>query len=225
MEATMIGKYGWAAFLASLAVLCSSLPATTAGLGPTFACFAPSNAGLIGRLGPDDASVRAAFEAGACLALPAGITVKNAEHAGTLWQFQARGGVPVLYAADWAAGFTGSGDDQMAAAFSRFLSVTGHLLEVGDRYVDCYDASDKLSQRWRDLDRRWREYALRGTSRFDSATSKTVIYVGDEAPRMAAEREALLREGRALDSRCAPYEAIVTDRDFIAFMHSARHTA
>jgi hypothetical protein len=221
----MLRKCGWAAFLASVAVVFSAAPTMAAGSRPTFACFAPSNAGLIGRLGPNDASVRDAFEAGACLALPAGIPVANAEHAGTMWRFRALGGTPELYAADWAAGFTGSGDDQMTAAFSRFLPVTGRLLETGYGYVDCYDASVKLSDRWRDLDRRWKEYQLRGGTQFDHTMTKVVVYVGDEAPKMAAEGEALQREGRALDGRCAPYEAVVTDRDFVAFIRSARHTA
>jgi len=221
----MLRKYGWAAFLASVPVVCLVGLATAAAPRPTFACFSPSNAGLIGRLGPNDPSVREAFEAGACLALPAGVPVANAEHAGGVWGFRALGGSPELYAADWAAGFTGSGDDQMTVAFGRFLPVTARLLETGYGYVDCYDASEKLSERWRDLDRRWREYQARGTTKFDHSMTKVVIYVSDDGPKMAAEQEALQREGRTLNGRCAPYEAAVTDRDFIAFIRSARHTA
>ena len=222
----MFKKYGgWAAFLASVAMVFLVGSAQAAAPGPTFACFTPKNAGLIGRLGPNDASVRAAFEAGACLALPAGITVTNAQHTGAMWQFRTLGGSPGLYAADWAAGFTGSGDEQMIAAFSRYLPVTGRLLETGYAYADCYDASEKLSDRWRDLDRRWREYEAHGSSRFAQNANKTVLYVGDEFPKMVKEGETLRAEGRALDSRCAPYEAVVTDRDFISFIRSARHTA
>src|ERR1044071_6362653 len=102
----MLAKCGWAAFLASVTVAFSVGSATAAAPRPTFACFTAANAGLIGRLGPNDASVRAAFDAGACLALPAGMTVSGAQHAGTMWQFRALGGTPPLYAADWAAGFT-----------------------------------------------------------------------------------------------------------------------
>lgn len=221
----MLFKYGWAAFLASVAVVFSVGSGMAGAPRPTFACFTPANAGLIGRLGPNDASVRAAFEAGACLALPAGIGVSNAEHTGAMWRFRALGGSPVLYAADWAAGFTGSGDDRMIASFGQFLPVTGRLLETGYGYADCYDASERLSERWRDLDRRWREYEVHGNSRFARNGTKVVIYVGDEAPKMMKEGEALQREGRALDRRCAPYEATVTDRDFVAFIRSARRSA
>ena len=221
----MLSKCGWAAFLASVAVAFSVGSATAGAPRPTFACFTPTNAGLIGRLGPNDASVREAFAAGACLALPAGIGVSGAEHTGAMWRFRALGGTPVLYAADWAAGFTGSGDDQMMAAFGQFLPVTGRLLETGYGYADCYDASEKLSERWRDLDRRWHEYEVYGSSPFARHANKVVLYVGDEFPRMVKEGEALQREGRALDSRCAPYEAVVTDRDFVAFIRSARRSA
>jgi len=222
----MFMKYGgWAAFLASVAVAFSVGSATAAGPRPTFACFTPKNAGLIGRLGPNDASVREAFEAGACLALPAGMAVSDAQHTGAMWQFRVLGGAPALYAADWAAGFTGSGDEQMMAAFNQFLPVTGRLLEDGYAYADCYDASEKLSERWRDLDRRWRQYEAYGTSRFARNGDKVVLYLGDEFPKMVKEGEALQREGRALDSRCARYESVVTDRDFVAFVRSARRTA
>ena len=221
----MLTRYGWAAFLASVVVAVSAGPASAAAPRPTFACFQPSNANLIGRLGPNDASVRDAFEAGACLALPAGIVVMNAQRAGTLWRFQALGGGPELYAADWAAGFTGSGDEQMLAGFGQFLPVTGRLLESGYGYADCYDASERLSQRWRDLDRRWREYSDRGNSRFTRTADKVVIYLGDEGPKLAAEGERIQLEGRALDSRCARYETVVTDRDFIAFVRSTRRSA
>jgi hypothetical protein len=142
-----------------------------------------------------------------------------------MWQFRTLGGSPGLYAADWAAGFTGAGDEQMIAAFSRYLPVTGRLLETGYAYADCYDASEKLSDRWRDLDRRWREYEAHGSSRFARNANKVVLYVGDEFPKMVKEGETLRAEGRALDSRCAPYEAVDTDRDFISFVRSARHTA
>jgi len=221
----MLSKYGWAAFLASVTVAFSVGSATAAGPRPTFACFTPANAGLIGRLGPNDASVRAAFEAGACLALPAGITVTGAQHTGAMWQFKALGGAPALYAADWAAGFTGSGDDQMMAAFGQFLPVSGRLLETAYGYADCYDASERLSERWRDLDRRWREYEAYGSSRFTRNSNKLVLYLGDELPKMQREGDALQREGRALDSRCAPYEQVVTDRDFITFVRSQRRSA
>lgn len=222
----MFLKYGgWAAFLASVAVVVSAGSAEAAAPRPTFACFTPANAGLIGRLGPNDASVREAFEAGACLALPAGIAIVSAQHTGAMWQFRALGGAPALYAADWAAGFTGAGDEQMIAAFGRYLPVTGRLLETGYAYVDCYDASEKLSERWRDLDRRWRAYEAYGNSRFARNANKVVLYVGDDIPKMIKESDDIQREGRALDSRCAPYEAVVTDRDFIAFVRSARRTA
>lgn len=220
----MLFKYGWAAFLASVTMAFSVGTAAAAGPQPTFACFTPKNADLIGRLGPNDASVRAAFEAGACLALPAGISVVSAQHQGAMWQFRALGGAPALYAADWAAGFTGSGNDQMLAAFNQFLPVTGRLLETGYGYADCYDASERLGERWRDLDRRWREYQEYGSSRFTRHANKVVLYVGDEFPKMVKEGEALEREGRALDRRCAPYEMVVTDRDFISFIRSARRT-
>jgi hypothetical protein len=216
----------WLGCVFGLMVVAFSVGSAMAGAPrPTFACFTATNAGLIGRLGPNDASVREAFDAGACLALPVGIGVNGAEHTGAMWHFRALGGAPVLYAADWAAGFTGSGDDQMMAAFGRFLPVTGRLLETGYGYADCYDASEKLSERWRDLDRRWHEYETYGTKRFDRNANKVVLYVGDEFPKMVAEGEALQREGRALDGRCAPYEQVVTDRDFIAFIRSARRTA
>jgi len=219
----MFTKYGWAAFLASVVVASvSGGPAAAAAPRPTFACFKPSNANLIGRLGPNDQSVRQAFEAGACLALPAGVVVSNAQHSGALWQFQALGGGPSLYAPEWGAGFAGSGDDQMIAAFSTYLPVTGRLLDTGYGYADCYDASERLSERWRDLDRRWKEYQNRGNTYYTRNAMKVVMYVGDEAPRLAAEGDRIQREGQALDSRCARYEAVVTDRDFMTFIRSTR---
>ena len=221
----MLTRYGWAAFLASVVVAALAGPALTASPRATFACFQPSNANLIGRLGPNDASVRDAFEAGACLALPAGVVVTNAQRADTLWRFQALGGSLELYAADWAAGFTGSGDEQMIAAFSQFLPVTGRLLESGYGYAECYDATEKLSQRWHDLDRRWREYEDRGKGHFSRYAIKVVIYVADDGPKLVAEGERIQRDGQALHSRCAGYETVVTDRDFIAFVRSTRHSA
>jgi hypothetical protein len=222
----MFKRYGGrAAFLASVAVAFSVGSAEAAAPRPTFACFTPKNASLIGRLGPNDASVHEAFDAGACLALPAGISVSGAQHSGDTWQFRALGGAPPLYAADWAAGFTGGGDDRMIAAFGQYLPVTGRLLETGYAYADCYDASEKLSERWRDLDRRWREFEAYGASPFTKTSNKVVLYVGDGLPKFAKEGDALRREGQALDSRCAPYEAVVTDRDFVAFIRSARRSA
>ena len=104
------------------------------------------------------------------------------------------------------------------------LPVTGRLLESGYGYADCYDASEKLSERWRDLDRRWREYEAHGTSYFTRHSNKVVMYLGDEGPRLSAEGDKIQREGRALDSRCARYEAVVTDRDFISFVRSTRRS-
>ncbi len=151
--------------------------------------------------------------------------MSGAQHANGVWRFKTLGGSPDLYAADWAAGFTGSGDDQMIAAFGQYLPVTGRLLETGYGYADCYDASEKLSERWRDLDRRWHEFEVYGSSKFDRNANKIVIYLGDTYPKLIAEGEAIQREGRALDSRCAAYEAVVTDRDFVSFIRSARRTA
>ncbi len=224
----MFPKCGQAAFIASVTIATAAWsvgPAASSAARPTFACFTAANAGLIGRLGANDASVREAFAAGACLALPSGTLIANASHSGALWRFRALGGGPELYAADWAAGFTGSGDDQMAAAFSQFLPVTGRLLQTGYGYAECYDASEKLSERRRDLDRRWQAYQNRGNSRFTRGQMKVVLYLGDEAPKLAAEGDALRREGRALASRCATYDAIVTDRDFITFVRSSRRAA
>lgn len=216
-------KHVWAAFLASVAVVCSGSVASAAAPRPTFACFTPSNANLIGHLGPNDSSVRAAFEAGACLALPAGIAVSDVQHNGSLWRFKALGGAPELFAADWAAGFAGSSDEQMSAAFNAFLPVTGRLLETGHSFVDCYDATVKLSAWSQDLNRRWKDYENRGGLRYaKGASMRMVIYVGDEGPKLAAEWEAIQREGQVLDGRCRPYQSVEADRSFIAFVRSTR---
>lgn len=220
----MLSKYGWAAFLALATVVFSAGSAMAGGPGATFACFTPSNASLIGRLGPNDTSVRRAFEAGACLALPAGTPMANAGRSGALWRFKALGGAPDLYAADWAAGFAGTGDDQMIAAFGQFLPVTGRLLQTGYGFADCYDASERLNVRWRDFDRRLDEYESRGNRRFTPIMIKVVLYMSDESARLGVEWERLQVEGRALDGRCAPYQTVEMDHDFVAFVRSARHT-
>jgi len=218
----MYRVYGWAAFLASSAslFLLTVESATANGSRPVYGCFSPQNAAVIGRLGANDPSVRYGFESGECLALPAGVPLNDVERHGPLWRFRVFGARPYLYAADWAAGFQGSGESP--PGFEQYLPVTQRLLSTGRNFAECYDASVKLGARFEDHDRRWRDYQTWSRPKPAESTPKVVIYVGDTGPKLIAEGADLRAQAAALDSRCAAYAAIEADDDFIVFVRSAQ---
>lgn len=213
---------GWAAFLASVMFLFLVQADTAAANGsrPIYGCFTPQNAAVIGKLGANDDSVRYGFETGECLALPAGVRLNDVERHGSLWRFRVFGAKPYLYAADWAAGFQGSGD--APPGFEQYLPVTARLLTTGRNFADCYDDAEKLSARFQDHDRRWRDYQSWGRQKLAQSTPIVVLYVGDTGPRLMAEGEGLRSQAAALERRCAAYAAIEADYDFIAFVRTAQ---
>jgi len=217
-------RAGWAAFLASVAslILFGTAPGAAQGARPIYACFSPQNAAIIGRLGANDPSVRYGFESGECLALPPGVPLSDVERQGSLWRFRVFGARPYLYAADWAAGFQPASGPS-PAGFEQYLPVTARLMSNGRTYAECYDAAAKLSERFRDFDRRWRDYQTWGRSKPDQSTQKVVIYVGDQGPKLSAEYQQLRAQAAALDQRCASYYAMDADDDFVAFVRTAQY--
>lgn len=218
----MLSKLGWAAFLASVAVmsLSGSAAASTPGGRPIYACFSAQNAAVIGRLGANDASVRYGFETGECLALPAGVPLNDVERQGNLWRFRVFGARPHLYAADWAAGFQPS-DEPIPPGFERYLPVTAKLIATGRAYAQCYDDAERLAERFEAHNRRWRTYE-RGSRRDSAAIPKIVIYVGDTGPRLSEEAAALRREAANLENRCRQVASIEADDDFVMFVRTAQ---
>jgi hypothetical protein len=217
----MFRTLGWAAFLASVASLLTLTDAHADTARPTYACFSPQNAAIIGRLGANDQSVRYGFETGECLALASGTPVSDVERVGNLWRFRAFGAAPYLFAADWAAGFTpatGSGPQD----FDRYLPVTNRLLTMGQTFADCFAASERLDKWGDDLTRRWDHYWAK--SRTNASISPVVIlYVADEGPKLMAEVGQYKREEAVLRNRCGPVVALEADQDFIAFTRTARY--
>lgn len=218
-------KLGWAAFLALgisfVSMMSASVPAAASANRATYACFAAQNAALIGRLGAADESVRYGFETGACLALSAGTPLTDVERVGGLWRFRVFGARPYLYAAPWAAGFQPQ-SEPVPQGFERYLPVTARLLAAGRTYAQCRDDNDRLATRMEAHNRRWRAYENWSRAKFDAATPKVIIYVGDEGPRLAREGQALRREAAALDSRCSAVAQIEADDDFVAFVRTAQ---
>jgi hypothetical protein len=216
-------RKGWAAFLASVTTLMASTGAyADTTVRPTYACFSPQNAAVIGRLGAGDPSVRYGFESGECLALMPGTRVSSVERAGNLWRFRALGAQPLLFAADWAAGFApapGAGP----SGFERYLPVTGRLLAMGRTFADCYTASDRLDKWGDDLNRRWNAYWARSRTDIDGPSPVVIVYVASEGPRLFAEMDNYKREEAALHRRCGAVAAIEADSDFIAFSRTAQH--
>ena len=215
--------FRWAAFLASVTLLSvlGPQPAGAEGHRPTYACFSPQNAAVMGRLGAGDASVRYGFESGACLALGPGAPVQDAERHGGLWRFHAFGARPFLYAADWAAGFD-SNATPAPPGFEQYLPVTARLLASGQNMVDCNDAWEKLAARMDDHQRRWKKYQNWSHSKPNGSTPVVVIYVGDTGPKLAAEAEQLRKQATALDRRCASVASMEVDNEFMAFVRTAR---
>jgi hypothetical protein len=214
----MFRTSGWAAFLASVALLLTSLPAA-ANAGPTYACFSPQNAIAIGQLGPADPSVRHGFETGECLALAPGTPISDVERVGALWRFRAFGAKPFLYAADWAAGFKQA---SAPAGFERYIPTTNQLLARGRTFADCYEATERLNARGESWQRRWEAYLAHG-SRTDLNISPVIIlYIGDTGPKLMAEGDRIQREATALRRRCSTVVAMEADQDFIAFARTAQ---
>jgi len=217
----MFRTFGWAAFLASVASLLALTAAQADSARPTYACFSPQNAAVIGRLGANDASVRYGFETGECLALGPGTRVTDVERVGTLWRFRALGAQPYLFAADWGAGFapaTASGPP----GFERYLPVTARLLAMGRTFADCYAASDRLDKWGDDLSRRWNAYWARSRTDIDGPSPVVLIYVASEGPRLFAEMDTYKREEKVLRNRCSAVVSLEADQDFVAFTRSAQ---
>jgi hypothetical protein len=214
---------GWAAFLASITSLLLLATAASAGGSPRaiYACFSPENAALIGKLGANDESVRNGFETGQCLALRAGIPLNDVERSGNLWRFRVLGAQPYLYAADWAAGFQTS-RDPVPPGFERYLPVTQALLASGRGYVECYDASEKLSARMEDHNRRWKDYQAWSHPKPDGSAPVVTIFVGDVGPRLAAEAVKLREQAAQLRQRCGQFADLQADDDFLAFVRTVR---
>lgn len=216
----MFRMSGWAAFLASSLVISVASSANADAARPTYACFTPQNAAVIGRLGANDASVRYGFETGACLALPAGTRMNDVERVGNLWRFRALGAQPQLYAADWATGFAAPA--ATPPGFERFLPVTAQLLSKSRTFAECYAASDRLDNWGDDLNRRWNAYWARSRTNFN-ASPVVIIYYSDEGPKLFAEMENYKREEALLRIRCGDVASMEADRDFIAFSRSAQY--
>jgi hypothetical protein len=214
---------GWAAFLASVTSLSifAGGTATADASRPIYGCFSPQNAAAIGRLGASDATVRYGFETGECLALPAGVPLNDVERHGAMWRFRVFGAKPHLYAADWAAGFQ-PGGEPAPVGFDRYLPVTARLLAEGRAFADCYEASEKLSARFTDHARRWREYQAWSNPAPSPSTPVYTIYVGNAGPRLIAEGAQLQEQDRTLRRRCDQYGAMEADDDFLAFVRTAR---
>lgn len=214
---------GWAAFLASVACLLGSTAAQANTARPTYACFSPQNAAVIGRLGAADPSVRYGFETGECLALTPATPVSGAERVGNLWRFRARGAQPYLYAADWAAGFTPAAMGNGPPGFERYLAVTERLLTMSRAFADCYEANERLDKWGDELDRRWNAYWAKSRTDTDGPSPVVVVYVSREGPQLFAEMDRYKREQAFLRNRCGAVASIEADQDFIAFTRSAQY--
>ena len=217
-------RIGWAAFLASMAflLLFGAPPSAAQGSRPIYGCFSAQNAAIIGRLGANDPSVRYGFETGECLALPPGVPLNDVERQGSLWRFRVFGAKPYLYAAEWAAGFQPT-TAPIPPGFEQYLPVTARLMSAGRNYAECYDENAKLAARFRDFDRRWKDYQAWGRANTDQSTPKVIIYVSDHGPRLSAEYQQLRRDAAALDRRCAAYADMEADDDFVAFVRTAQY--
>jgi hypothetical protein len=222
-EATMRRAFWWAAFLALVTLLWVSgpKPAAANGRGPTYACFSPQNAAVIGRLGANDPTVRYGFETGACLALGPGAPVSDVERHGSVWKFRVMGARPYLFAADWAAGFQGG---QAPPGFEQYLPVTARLMVSGRTLADCDEAWEKLSERLRDHERRWKRYQGWSRTKLDGSGSApiVVIYVSDTGPKLVAEGAQLRKQALTLERRCASVASLEFDDGFLSFARTAR---
>ena len=199
-----------------------NLAAAAAGpVRPVYACFSPENAMVIGRLGANDLSVRRGFETGQCLALPAGVPLNDVERHGQLWRFRIFGAKPFLFAADWATGFQPP-TEPTPAGFEQYLPVTERLIAAGRMFAECYEASEKLSRRVEDHDRRWRDYEGWSNPKPDASSPRAVIYVGNTGPKLAEEAEQLRQQVAALQQRCEAVTTLEADQDFVTFVRTAR---
>lgn len=218
----MFRTLGWAAFLALVASLSTTMGAQADPARPTYACFSPQNAAVIGRLGANDASVRNGFQTGECLALSPGTRISDVEHVGALWRFRALGAQPYLYAADWAAGFAPVLGNS-PQGFERYLPVTSQLLAMGRTFSDCYAASERLDKWGDNLSRRWNAYWARTRTDMNGPSPVVMIYVADEGPLLFAEVDKYKREEKVLRQRCSAVVSLEADEDFIAFTRSAQY--
>ena len=218
----MFRTFGWAAFLASSSSLLTFTAAHAAAPLPTYACFSPQNAAVIGRLGASDPSVRYGFESGECLALDPGVSVSDVERVGGVWRFRAFGAQPYLYAADWAAGFTSAAGNG-PPGFERYLPVTARLMALGREQGECFAATERLNQWGDDLDRRWAAYQARSRTDVNGPSPVIVLYVADTGPKLFAEFEQYRREEARLRRRCSAVVQLEADTDFIAFTRTAHY--
>ncbi len=216
-------RKGWAAFLALVVILILISDTALASDGrPIVGCFNPRNAELLGRLGPGDASVRYAFEAGGCLALMPDAPVSNVSRQGGVWRFQTYGSAVPVFAPDWGAGFAGARrDEALIRDFGGFAPVTARLMSEGRLSVYCDASSADLSMRWNDFRRRWDGFvAMRGRP-LGSTVFVFRRHFAETGPRLMAEGDSLRAEGSALERHCASVRDVELDDQFIAFIRSA----
>ena len=219
----MLVRNGWAAFLAIGIFLSAAVGSAQASPSRLIVgCFSPQNADLIGRLGPQDESVKNAFVIGACLALSPGASPTNVMREQNLWRFQIYGARVPLFAADWGAGFLNDAKDvERSAAFSGYLPISARLLRQGRAFAECYDAYEGFARRWDDFKHRWDAYQAFGGRGIPGTTTKLTVYVADTGPKLMAERDALQREGMGLERRCPNVSAVELDQQFLTFLRTA----
>lgn len=215
-------RKGWAAFLASVATFLASTGAhADTTVRPTYACFSPQNAAVLGRLGAANPSVRYGFESGECLALMPGTRVSGVERAGNLWRFRALGAEPYLYAADWAAGFAPTAGNG-PPGFEQYVPVTNRLMAMGRKVSECFEANDRLKKWGDDLERRWNAYWTRRGQPLGISTV-VVLHFSDDGPRLVSEVDRYKREEAAMHGTCGAVASLEADSDFIAFTRTAHY--
>ena len=126
MHSTRIGAAFGASIILS-AISAFDTAAAEKSPAPLYACFDAGRAGAIGALGAASGEARSAFEAGSCLALPAGTDVTASSRDGNMRRIAVAPDAPALYVMDAAQG----------ESFARYLPVTAALLERGRALMRC----------------------------------------------------------------------------------------
>ena len=169
---------------------------------PVFACFNATQAQAIGLTGAGTKEAQDAFAYGACLALPAGTDVNGDRvslNGGTLYAVDAR-----------------------ADGFSRYLPVTASLLERGRALMHCSTDAAALQSDIDNFTPRWRGYWMKHIPPFDNGSMKYIIYVGDEGPRLFAEKAELDARWLKLNTRCGEGQNLNVDSAFAEFLRRER---
>lgn len=209
MHSTRIG----AAFGASIIFsLFAGSAAAEKAASPVFACFDASRAAQVGVLGAGSKEVQAAFEYGACLALPAGTELASSSREGGVRRISLDSNTPPLYAADAV----------QSASFARYLPVTAALLDQGRALMRCSTDSAALELDIADFSQRWHDYWLKHMPPLSADGMKHIIHVGDEGPKLYAEKEEMDARWNELNNRCGGDRAMSVDASFAAFLRSER---